>query len=99
MFLGIYAITYVLCDSIIFERIRLFATQRSRCVTEMLSCYFCTGFWVSVAVFGAHAVLYYQNEHPARFIFGHALRSLTGAALAYILDVTVGYMLSKSQRR
>lgn len=68
--------TFALCDSVLFVVPRMFLC-RWGFFARLLSCYFCTGFWVSA---GLSAALYDLD-------WWLLVRSLAGASTAYILNI------------
>ncbi len=75
--LACYGVTFLLVDASILETPRRWLLNRVPGMQSLFTCYFCTGFWVSLALryarWGLDALLYW---------------AFAGAAVTYLLDVT-----------
>lgn len=73
--LACFGATFALCDSSFFSWFRTLV-GRLHFFKEMLACYFCTGFWVSL---GLACLLFPLDAWVVA-------RALAGAAVAYVLN-------------
>jgi len=86
--LACYGLTFLTCDATIFNRPRDYVRSKSRFLSELLTCYFCTGFWVSSFWY---VVLFYPSPdgdvlRELWFGLGHAF---AGASFSYALNVAL----------
>jgi hypothetical protein len=81
--LSIFGVTFLICDSALLERPRLWLC-RWDLLRGLLSCYFCTGFWVSLFVF-----TYLNSETLPQGAVQVVLYAFEGATAAYLLDAAV----------
>lgn len=77
--LACYGITFLLCSSRILATPRTWLVTRSSAVAELLACYFCTGFWVSLTT-----ALWLLQTPVWGVLYGFA-----GATSCYVLDAVV----------
>ena len=77
--LACYGMTFLLCSSHILAAPRTWLVLRSDLLARLLSCYFCTGFWVSLAT-----ALWLLKEP----VWG-CLHGFAGATSCYVLDAVV----------
>lgn len=76
--LACYGMTFLLCSSRILARPRAWVC-RVDAIAELLSCYFCTGFWVSLTT-----ALWLLQTPVWGVLYGFA-----GATSCYVLDALV----------
>lgn len=77
-----YGIAFLLCDAKIFMRPRNWLEKHSAFLCELLSCYFCSGFWASVLVYSLtfHDIVGYEYWENV------VLCSLAGATFCHLLN-------------
>jgi hypothetical protein len=85
--LACYGLTFLICDSSILSRPRE-VIKRLKLVNELLSCYFCAGFWVGLFWFFA---LYWAPTESVsyRIVFESLAYALAGAAFSFSFDILV----------
>ena len=86
--LACYGLTFTLCDAKLFTRLRDLLC-RWKFARELLSCYFCTGFWLSMVLcvplfWGSFVDGYMWQRVVAVIAYGFA-----GAAFSYFLDAVI----------
>lgn len=85
-----YGITFVLCDAKLFLRFREGLKAESAFFHDLLGCYFCTGFWVSLVV---HLIgLREMIEHRVEYVEGVTLGAFAGATFCYALNSLLLYL-------
>ncbi len=83
IWLACYGVTFLLCDAKIIEAPRQWLTSRSTFLNELLNCYFCTGFWASLAVWFVVGEL---PANPSRYVESLVLNAFAGATFCYALN-------------
>jgi len=48
--LACYGVTFLLCGSSLLQTPRVWLRGRSKTIDQLVTCYFCTGFWVAVLI-------------------------------------------------
>jgi len=85
--LACYGLTFTLCSSKILDRPRFWAVDKSDFAAQLLACYFCMGFWASLAVYPA---IFLLDQDPVNLTWKMAIKagaySLAGASFAYGFD-------------
>lgn len=76
--LACFGITFLLCDAAIIARPRA-VVRRIPFVDALLKCYFCTGFWVALALF------WYLGRRNVDLV----VWSFAGASAAYVINALV----------
>ncbi len=91
--LACYGLTFALCDAAILSRPREFLCNRVRVIDELLSCYFCAGFWVSGALY---LVLFGETIESIEYrsVAWAAAHAFAGAAFSFITYVIVDFLES-----
>lgn len=90
--LACYGLTFALCDAKLFSRPRTWVKEKCSFVEELLSCYFCTGFWSSIVVY---ASMYYDGftvDNWQRSLISTVASSFAGAAFSYALNAAIIWM-------
>jgi hypothetical protein len=83
--LACFGLTYLACDASILARPREIIRRRLRFIDKMLACYFCTGFWVSLAWY---ALLSPLAADWRIGVLGVA-HAFAGASFSYALNVVL----------
>lgn len=91
--LACYGLTFAVCDATVFTRPRGWVRRHSAFIDTMLDCYYCTGFWTSMA---AYSALYYESFFGSRGVVAvHVvLHGFAGAAFSYVLNAGVVWLES-----
>ncbi len=88
--LACYGLTFTLCDASIFERPRAFIRSKSQFVDDLLGCYFCTGFWVSLMW---HLFLFYEfgGNRPTDWTYTAwiLVHAFAGASFCYAFNTLI----------
>ena len=80
--LAVYGLTFVICDAEITAVPRRLVS-RIRFFRRLLTCHFCTGFWVAGLLYGV------SHGSAALRSSGSLLHILAGASAAYVVDRAV----------
>jgi hypothetical protein len=99
--LSIWGLTHILVSSKIFENFRNWTIIRLPFIGDMLSCYQCTSFWVSLALypmfndlkFGGVCLEFYGLSFPLDAI----LCSFIGSGLISFISVIMSFLIKKSR--
>jgi membrane associated rhomboid family serine protease len=83
--LACYGLTFTICSAKLFERPRGWIVTRSRFIAELLSCYFCTGFWASTAL---STVVHWRGTLIST-VGWSVVNGFAGAAFCYALDTVI----------
>lgn len=88
--LACYGLTFAICDASILSRPRDLV-RRVKIIDELLSCYFCAGFWVSL---GLYLLLFGHTIEVVNYVsvvwvLAHAF---AGAAFTFVADVAVDFL-------
>ncbi len=89
--LACYGLTFALCDASILSRPRDFICDRVKVIDELLSCYFCAGFWMSGALY---LVLFGETIESIEYrsVAWAATHAFAGAAFSFIANVVVDFL-------
>lgn len=82
--LACYGVVFVAVESQVLQNPRLWLMARSRVISELLSCWFCTGFWVAAVV---HVVVDRDAVTMGRYMEDVVVGSFAGATFTYALNV------------
>ncbi len=82
--LAIFGVTFLICDAKILNRPREWLISKSTFISELLECYFCSGFWVSLLI---HAVELRQTyQDPIAYVWQVVLGGFAGASFAFFFN-------------
>jgi hypothetical protein len=92
--LACYGLAFTICDAKLFRAPRMWVRSRFRFFDELLSCYFCTGFWVSLSV----AILAYWFEYPILIskVWQCCFYGFAGASFCYGLDAVIRWLEART---
>jgi len=91
--LSIYGITFLIADSELLGLPRN-ELRKISFFDKLLNCYFCVGFWVSLALSLLVLPLMWTQKTYLSVLFG----TFSGASGAYILDLLTGYLITNIEK-
>jgi hypothetical protein len=90
--LACYGLTFTICDAKLFSRPREWIKSKARLFDDLLTCYFCVGFWCSIVVF---VVMHYGGLQDGTWWLTTAYvitYGFAGATFAYALNAVIVLM-------
>ena len=89
--LACYGLTFAICDAKLFARPRQWV-KRVQFFDDLLTCYFCTGFWASIVVY---VVMHYGSLQDGNWWLTPAYVAacaFAGAAFSYALNAAIVWL-------
>lgn len=82
-----YAITFIVKESILLDKPRIWLIRQSPFFYHLFSCWLCTGFWGGLFIY----LLYFQSfDFRELLLFG-----LAGASVSYITDIVLQKLIKE----
>jgi hypothetical protein len=93
--LAVYGATFALVDAKLLQRPRDWLTVRSEFFYQLLSCAFCTGFWVGLAM-NCWSFRAMFDDSTFEWVEQSILGAFSGAAFCYVVDTLMKRLESQT---
>ncbi len=94
-----HGLTFLLCTSTIFFTPRLWVIYQSKWLADLLACYFCTGFWAGMVLYGVAVVglpqvglVYPVTSNVLEFVCLSVFHGMAAASFSYVMHLVTSYL-------
>jgi len=89
-----WGLTHILVSSKILKEFRDYLLISYPTIGELLNCYQCTGFWVSMVIFGLFDVNFHLRLNEVNFL----IAGFIGSGVCSVFSYLISYLIKRSSK-